>query len=121
MLICYFSDSKSNIFVKADSDKLNQVLLNLLLNSIQAIELAGDIRISIDEKDSAIYCTIEDNGIGIKEDNLTKIFDPYFTTKNDGTGLGLAISAKIIEEHGGSLEIESRDHEGTKAVIMLQS
>lgn len=107
--------------VEADADKLNQVLLNLLLNSIQALDLGGEIRISLGVKDQITTCAIEDNGSGIKEEDITKIFDPYFTTKNHGTGLGLAISAKIIEEHGGRLEIASREGEGTKAVIKLQS
>lgn len=108
-------------FVQVDPDKLNQVLLNLLLNSIQAMDIGGEVIISLKAEDNVTYCTIEDSGHGIREEDIAKIFDPYFTTKNDGTGLGLAISAKIIEEHGGSLEIKSKIDKGTTAVITLQS
>lgn len=105
--------------VKGDRDKLNQVFLNLLLNSLQAIEEGGRLGIRAEREGNMIICTIEDDGCGIDEEHVTRVFDPYFTTKKDGTGLGLAMSAKIIEEHSGSIEFKSVLEKGTTVTVYL--
>lgn len=107
------------IRVYADQDKLNQVFLNLFLNSIQAMERGGILKIETYKQEDRAICHIEDNGCGLDEDGVSKVFDPYFTTKNDGTGLGLAMSAKIIEEHSGSIEFKSEVGVGTIVKINL--
>ncbi len=105
--------------VEADQDKLIQVFLNLFLNSIQAMENGGVLRIKISVENARVICTIADTGCGIDPQYISRVFDPYFTTKNDGTGLGLAMSAKIIEEHGGTIEFESTAGKGTIVKVGL--
>ncbi|MCX8129467.1 MAG: ATP-binding protein [Clostridia bacterium] len=104
--------------------QLNQVFLNLLVNAIHAIEDAGRpgrITIKTEHKNNMAYITFEDNGIGISEKNLKKIFDPGFTTKGVGvgTGLGLSISYNIIQKHNGVIKAESQEGVGTRFIIEL--
>lgn len=102
-----------------DGDKINQVLLNLLLNAIQAMPGGGLLSISARAHADQVVLMLRDNGEGISEEDLPRIFDPYFTTKSSGTGLGLAISAKLVEEHGGKIEIASRRGEFTEVRLFL--
>ncbi|MEJ2688418.1 MAG: ATP-binding protein [Deltaproteobacteria bacterium] len=102
-----------------DRDRISQVLLNLYLNSLQAMEHDGelevDVKIERDGREFAII--IKDTGAGIAKEHLETILDPYFTTKKEGTGLGLALAAKIIEEHGGSISFDSTPGKGTTATV----
>jgi two-component system sensor histidine kinase HydH len=106
--------------VQVDPDRLTQCLLNLYLNAIQAMENGGTLTVkySVDETDS-VNIRVSDTGRGIPSEQLKKIFDPYFTTKNKGTGLGLAIVHKIIEAHGGHIEVNSTIDEGTSVLIKI--
>src|SRR5262249_18446518 len=105
--------------------QLNQVFLNVLVNAMQAVEVAqrddGRIVITTEQKAAEIWVEIADNGIGIPEENIPRIFTPFFTTKEpgDGTGLGLSISQGIIQDHGGRLQVESTVGEGTCFRIIL--
>jgi len=106
--------------VDLDPDKMKQVLLNLYLNALEAMERNGTLTVDIrDEKSGYIDIIISDTGAGIKKEDLAHVFDPYFTTKPSGTGLGLAIVHKIIESHGGEIRVESREGKGTRVVISL--
>ena len=106
--------------LEADDDKLNQVFLNLFLNGIQAMDSGGGIlAVSSHRKGKNVVVVVEDTGSGIAEEDLQKVFDPYFTTKSDGTGLGLALSAKIVEEHEGEIVLASRPGEGTSVEVVL--
>ena len=106
--------------VLVDPDRLNQCLLNLYLNAIQAMGSGGTLRISCDrEDDRSVRIRVRDTGPGIDADHLGKIFDPYFTTKNKGTGLGLAVVHKIIEAHQANLHVESIPAKGTTMTIRL--
>jgi len=105
--------------VEADQDKLNQVFLNLFLNSIQAMENGGLLKVKTCYENDSIICSITDTGCGIDPQYTSRVFDPYFTTKNNGTGLGLSLSAKIMEEHGGSIEFESSAGKGTIVKVGL--
>lgn len=107
--------------VSVDEDRMNQVFLNLLLNGIQAMPEGGTLGIRTECRDGSVECVIEDNGEGIAEENLPRVFDPYFTTKSDGTGLGLALSAKIVEEHGGTISLDSSLGRGTRVTVRLPS
>ncbi|MFB5604015.1 MAG: sensor histidine kinase [Candidatus Nitrosomaritimum aestuariumsis] len=99
--------SESTFKVNVDSIQLERAFTNLILNSVQAIgNKKGKITISIEEKDSICYITIEDSGTGIDSQNMDKIFEPLFTTKQQGTGLGLATVKNIIEMHNGSVNVE---------------
>jgi len=108
-----------NDLVEVDEDRMNQVFLNLMLNAIQAMPDGGDLRIVTEREDGWLICTISDDGEGIAEEHIGRLFDPYFTTKSDGTGLGLALSAKIVEEHGGTIAISSRLGHGTQVRLQL--
>lgn len=101
--------------------QINQVLMNIIDNAIFAIKETGDIYIRTKDDGKNIIVEIEDNGVGISEENLSKVFEPFFTTKGvgEGTGLGMSISYKIIETHGGKINIESELGKGTKFTIIL--
>ncbi len=106
--------------VHADQDKLSQVFLNLLLNAIQAMKSGGTLQVvTVRDPGQQLLCRIQDSGCGIEADLLPKIFDPYVTTKSSGTGLGLAMSVKIIEEHGGRIDISSTPGQGTTVIVAL--
>jgi len=108
-----------NDLVEVDEDRMNQVFLNLMLNAIQAMPNGGELRIVTEREKEWLICTIIDDGEGIAEENMGRLFDPYFTTKSDGTGLGLALSAKIVEEHGGTIAISSTLGHGTQVRLQL--
>ena len=102
--------------------QLNQAILNVLVNANQAIEQNGFIKMQIENSDKNILITIQDNGCGISQDNLDKVFNPFFTTKpiGSGTGLGLSITHKIIcETHKGTIKLESKPNEGTLIIISI--
>ncbi len=107
--------------IVADADRLRQVLLNLYLNAIQAMEGPGTlgIRLSRDDSDNAVRITVSDTGSGIKEEALPDIFEPYFTTKLSGTGLGLAIVDNIVRAHKGEVSVKSKPGTGTSFSIIL--
>ena len=104
-----------------DPDKINQVFLNIYLNAIEAMENNGTlyVRFTGDKKNTMAKVEISDTGKGIITEDLTHIFDPYFTTKQSGTGLGLAIVHKIIESHKGETRVESERGSGTTVTILL--
>jgi len=108
--------------VQADRQMLQQAMLNLLTNALDAIEGAGDVRIAVRESSGTMEILVEDTGCGIAPEHLAKIFDPFFTTKEvgKGTGLGLAICQGIMEQHGGSIEVRSDGvGKGTTVVVRL--
>lgn len=107
--------------VSCAPSKVNQVFLNIMTNAAQAIDGYGEIRITTNSADGQVYVSIKDNGKGIPDDLKAKIFDPFFTTKavGEGTGLGLSICHQIIEQHNGSIELNSTEGEGTEFIITL--
>lgn len=107
--------------ISIDPDSIKQVLLNLYLNAIEAMEKGGilSIELSRDEVSQRTKIAVSDTGIGINKADLVHIFDPYFTTKQSGTGLGLAIVHKIIESHDGEVRVESELGKGTMVKILL--
>lgn len=109
------------LLVEIDPERFQQVALNLLFNAIQAIEGEGSIRVGIRKVKGQIRVDIQDSGKGISLENLTQIFTPFFTTKEQGTGLGLAIVKKLVELHEGLIEVESEVGKGTCFRILLPS
>jgi signal transduction histidine kinase len=99
---------------------LNQVFMNILVNAAQAIEGRGVITVKTWTQDDTLRISISDTGVGIPPENLSRIFDPGFTTKGVGvgTGLGLSICYKIVKDHGGTIEAES-SNQGTTFTIIL--
>ncbi len=106
--------------VHLDSDRFIQCLLNLYLNSIQAMDQAGSLTVITREgQGDGVEIEIKDNGQGMSQEHVPHIFDPYFTTKASGTGLGLAIVHKIVENHQGRITVQSTLGEGTAFIIWL--
>ncbi len=107
--------------VNCYAGQLNQVWTNLLVNAAQAIEGAGEVKISTKAEGESVLITISDSGCGIEPNELPKIFDPFFTTKavGEGTGLGLSITYGIIERHGGTISVESVLGAGTKFCVSI--
>jgi signal transduction histidine kinase len=104
---------KDKVVIKADRVQLGQALLNLLLNAIQFMPQGGCLTIRIGSESDKAVISIQDTGVGILAENLPRLFDPFFTTRNEGTGLGLSITQKIIEEHKGKIEVTSKVGKGT--------
>lgn len=110
-----------NLMMEGDAAMLQQVLVNVLLNAIQASSVNAKILINAKQKNAKLIVEIIDQGIGIKGNDFSKIFDPFFTTKSEGegTGLGLSVSYGIIKHHGGSISIENMEEAGVKVNIIL--
>jgi signal transduction histidine kinase len=102
-----------------DYNQIKQVLLNLIINSFDAVDGGGWVKIQTRSSNGNVLLSVEDNGRGIPPENLKNIFNPFFTTKTHGTGLGLAISKKIAKEHGGDILIESVPSKGSKFTLLL--
>ena len=109
------------VLVWYDAQQIEQVLINLLGNAIQAMKNGGTIRINLSRSESSIALSVQDNGVGIPEKNLQRIFDPFFTTKSEGegTGLGLSVSFGIITRHRGQISVDSKPGLGTTFTILL--
>jgi len=107
--------------IRTDQDRMNQVLLNLYLNAIEAMEPGGRLTVTVSDTEDEKFIAIDvtDNGRGIAEADMEQIFDPYFTTRNTGTGLGLAIVYKLIETLGGKISISSRVGQGTTVHLRI--
>jgi signal transduction histidine kinase len=105
--------------VEIDIDRMKSCYQNLINNAADAMPSGGKLKISIRENAKSVKLVFEDTGEGIRPDDLSKIWEPYFTTKKTGTGLGLAISKRIIEAHGGSIEISSTPGTGTCVRISI--
>jgi signal transduction histidine kinase len=105
--------------ILADSGQVQQALLNVLLNAIQAMPDGGTLTLRTIPVDGVVRIVISDTGVGIPRDNLQKIFSPFFTTKHRGTGLGLAITRSIMDKHGGSITVESESGHGTTFTLQF--
>jgi len=111
---------EGRIMADVDADRLTQSLLNLFLNALQAMqEGGGTLAVTLSAKDEMVHIAVSDSGCGMEAATLKSIFDPYYTTKAEGTGLGLAIVHKIVEAHGGTIEVASRPGEGARFDICL--
>lgn len=109
------------VMMAHDPQQIEQVLVNLITNAIQAMPNGGKIRINLSRGEGVIALAVQDTGIGIPPENINRIFDPFFTTKPEeqGTGLGLSVSYGIISNHEGRIEVESVVGEGTTFTILL--
>jgi signal transduction histidine kinase len=107
--------------VMVDPEQLQQVILNLLLNAIQAMPQGGSIILStsVGAEGKEIQITVADTGRGIPPEHLSRIFDPFFTTKERGTGLGLAVSDRLIRAQGGRIAVRSEPGKGCVFTVVL--
>ncbi len=105
--------------IKIDPSQLHQVLVNLVVNAIQAMPEGGELTISTEKHINAISLTVKDTGVGMTKDQIDKIFIPFYTTKgiNEGTGLGLPVVLGIVQSHGGTILVESRPGQGAAFIV----
>jgi signal transduction histidine kinase len=112
-------DSAGECVLLGDAEKLKQVVLNLVMNSLEAMKEGGVLRVRTFYDGDRVRLVVEDTGTGIDPSALAQVFDPFFTTKEAGTGLGLSIVRKIVDQHGGEVRIESERGVGTRATVTL--
>ncbi|NBI06530.1 sensor histidine kinase [Senegalia massiliensis] len=113
------SSLETPILANIDRRAIKQAIINILKNAIHAVDKKGVIYISFNQKNNNLEIIIEDNGKGIKEEDLDRVFFPFYTQKRQGTGLGLFITYNIIKEHNGSIVVESEFGKGTKFIISI--
>jgi hypothetical protein len=105
--------------VEHDSNQIHQVLLNLLLNALQAIDQDGRIRVTVKSQGKMAAVEVADNGRGIAPEHLPDIFRPFYSTKGDGTGLGLSLARRIVEDHHGRIDVSSTVGHGSTFTVVL--
>jgi len=105
--------------VEHDSDQIHQVLLNLLLNAVQAMENPGTVRVEVGPRENYACVIVSDTGRGIPAQNLSNIFRPFYTTKGNGTGLGLSLARRSVEDHHGKIEVNSVVGKGSQFTVLL--
>jgi len=105
--------------VSGDAGRLQQAVVNLLLNAIQATPAGGWVRVEVGERDSDVYLAVEDSGPGIPRHVRPRLFEPFFTTKDHGSGLGLPLVHSVVDQHAGSISIEEGRVGGARFVIKL--
>ena len=111
-----------DIYIEADYNRLKQVFINILKNAIEAKDVnkgENKINVKLESDNKNMKIIIEDNGIGMDEDTLSKVSEMFFTTKNKGSGLGVSLSKEIILQHGGELVYNSVKGEGTRVIVTL--
>ncbi|MFF2889871.1 PAS domain S-box protein [Paenibacillus sp. NPDC057967] len=111
--------TEEHCLISCEENQLKQVFINLLKNGIEAMPQGGPIHISIQKKGGSIAISITDEGVGIPEEMISKIGDPFFTGKETGTGLGIMVSQRIISSHQGTLDIQSQVNVGTSVKVTL--
>ncbi len=105
-------------YIRAEKEKLKIALLNIIINAIEAIEnIKGELTISLTQNEETYTLELTDNGCGIPQENLSKLFEPYFTSKRNGIGLGLASTLNILQAHNASIEVKSKVNAGTSFLI----
>ena len=102
-----------------DSEELKQAFINIITNGCQAMGENGVLKVNITPNGREVDIAISDTGKGISQEEISRLFDPFYTTKPMGMGLGLAISKKIIEDHGGRIMVESEISKGTTFTVSL--
>ena len=105
--------------VQADPDQIKQVFFNLITNAVHAMRTRGILHLSTRSAPDGVVVAVRDTGGGISEDVMARLFEPYYTTKSSGTGLGLVIVRRIVHEHGGTIEMDSRVGRGTEVRVKL--
>jgi signal transduction histidine kinase len=114
-----FEPNPSLPLVEHDPALIQQVVLNLLLNGIQAIPGAGQVKVVVNKDHEHVVVQVSDTGRGISAEALPRIFKPFFTTRSEGTGLGLSLASSIVQSHGGRIEVSSIPGKGTQFKVIL--
>ena len=114
-----YNNCYDKIFLMGDYERLKQVFINIVKNSIESIDNNGIINLDVKKCNNILEIIISDNGIGMDEEELSKVKEMFFTTKKNGTGLGVALSCEIVLAHGGEMEYCSKKNKGTKCIVKL--
>ncbi|GAA0324471.1 sporulation kinase KinD [Bacillus carboniphilus] len=117
VLSCSYPDRP--LLISSAKDQLKQVILNITKNAFESMEDEGTLAIDVQLKQNKVALTITDTGVGMSPEELTHIFQPFYTSKTDGTGLGLVVCKRIIQSFGGQISIHSQKNKGTKVIIEL--
>lgn len=104
---------RDSIFINGDQNQLKQVFINLIKNAVESMPDGGTVEIDTTEDEHSVHVTIKDEGEGIPEKVLKRIGEPFLTTKEKGTGLGLMVTFNIIENHQGTIQVDSKPEKGT--------
>jgi len=119
-----FETSEDHIIIDSDEEQIKQLVWNLCINAMQAMPMGGQLNISLVRHDGetnseapGVELTVQDQGCGIPKDQLEKVFDPFYTTKENGVGLGLANVYQIVQQSGGSIQVESGENQGTRFTV----
>ena len=105
--------------LSVDPELIKTCLVNIILNAFQAMPTGGDLTLSTKLSDERAHIIIQDTGVGVSRENLQKLFDPFFSTKSTGLGLGLAMTRRVVEEHGGKVDFQSAEGQGSTMTISL--
>ncbi len=105
--------------IQVDAKKIRQAILNIIINSIQSMPRGGELHLMTRSRGNQVEIEIKDSGVGIPEDVHEKIFDFFFTTREEGAGLGLSIARRIVNEHGGDIQVGSKENSGTSVILRL--
>ena len=117
--LIYNDREDETIYFEGDYERLKQVIINLLKNSLESIDKEGRIELSSNIYKKHLDIIVEDNGIGMTKEELERITEMFYTTKKSGSGLGVALSNEIIKAHNGELIYTSEKNKGTKVIIRL--
>jgi signal transduction histidine kinase len=109
----------SECVLVGDPEKLKQVVLNLVMNALEAMREGGTLKVGVSCPADEVRLVVEDTGAGIDAAHLAQVFDPFFTTKEAGTGLGLSIVRKIVDQHRGEVQVESEKGVGTRVTVAI--
>jgi signal transduction histidine kinase len=110
---------QKNIPISGDAQKLHQLAVNLILNAIQASKEGERIQVQLESANGRACLSLTDHGVGMDEATLSRIFEPFYTTRASGTGLGLAVAKAIVDAHGGEIAVRSQKGRGTTVLVSL--
>jgi signal transduction histidine kinase len=105
--------------IRGDRERLKSCFSNIAINAVQAMPAGGHLSASVRKMNGHVEVSISDTGVGLKPEHREKIFEPYFSTKQTGFGLGLAITKKVVDEHSGTIEVQSEPDQGTTFTVRL--
>jgi two-component system sporulation sensor kinase B len=114
-----YHELTEHISIEGDPKKLSQVLVNIIKNAVEAMDESGEITVKLHSRNEYAFFSIIDTGVGISQEHIIKLGDPFYSTKEKGTGLGLMISFRIIEAMKGKIEVQSEKGKGTVFTIIL--
>jgi two-component system, sporulation sensor kinase E len=114
---CFVDEQLAPLY--CDENQLKQVFINIIKNAIEAMPNGGILRIEAKQRLDSILICIADEGCGIPKERMAKLGEPFYSTKEKGTGLGLMVSFKIVEAHGGKMNIHSEEGKGTTVCLLF--